>query len=237
LCGNQFILSVNQVSRDPAAFWIKLNGDMLMLSGKNRGWLATSAIAGSLLAAVPAQAVQIIYLAQLQGGNEIPAVTTNGFGNAILTIDTVLNTMRVQIAFTGLTGNTTAAHIHCCAVQPANFGVATTTPTFAGFPLGVTSGFYDSTLNMSLATSYSAAFLTANGGSTATAFATLITGLNNGQAYVNVHSTFAPGGEIRGTPVALVPEPATWGMMLLGFGLLGASMRRRPVVRTMVRYS
>lgn len=26
---------------------------------------------------------------------------------------------------------------------------------------------------------------------------------------------------------AAVPEPATWGMMLLGFGLMGASMRRR----------
>ena len=31
--------------------------------------------------------------------------------------------------------------------------------------------------------------------------------------------------------VAAVPEPATWGMMILGFGLIGAAMRRRrPVV-------
>ncbi len=208
-----------------------------MLNGKHRAWLATTAISGALLAAAPAQAVQIIYLAQLQGGNEIPAVSTSGYGNAILTIDTVLNTMRVQIAFSNLTGNTTASHIHCCAVQPANAGVATTTPTFAGFPLGVTSGFYDSTLNMSLASSYSSGFLTANGGNTATAFQTLITGLNNGQAYVNVHTSFAPGGEIRGTPVALVPEPATWGMMMLGFGLLGASMRRRSIISTKVSYS
>lgn len=28
----------------------------------------------------------------------------------------------------------------------------------------------------------------------------------------------------------LVPEPATWGLMLLGFGLAGASMRRRRAI-------
>lgn len=30
-----------------------------------------------------------------------------------------------------------------------------------------------------------------------------------------------------GDPVAAVPEPATWGMMILGFGAIGAAMRRR----------
>ena len=34
--------------------------------------------------------------------------------------------------------------------------------------------------------------------------------------------------------VAAVPEPATWGMMILGFGLAGATMRRR---RTAVRFA
>ena len=31
--------------------------------------------------------------------------------------------------------------------------------------------------------------------------------------------------------VAAVPEPATWGMMLLGFGLVGSTMRRRNATR------
>jgi hypothetical protein len=31
-----------------------------------------------------------------------------------------------------------------------------------------------------------------------------------------------------GPPPPPVPEPATWGMMLLGFGLIGFSLRRRP---------
>jgi hypothetical protein len=34
-------------------------------------------------------------------------------------------------------------------------------------------------------------------------------------------------GSAVGDPVPAVPEPATWGMMLLGFGAIGASMRRK----------
>lgn len=37
--------------------------------------------------------------------------------------------------------------------------------------------------------------------------------------------------------VAAVPEPATWGMMILGFGAIGAAMRRRSKVRTTVSYA
>jgi hypothetical protein len=32
---------------------------------------------------------------------------------------------------------------------------------------------------------------------------------------------------IDGVTVAAVPEPATWGMMILGFGLIGGALRRR----------
>ena len=34
-----------------------------------------------------------------------------------------------------------------------------------------------------------------------------------------------------------VPEPATWAMMLLGFGGLGYAMRRRPKVATRIRFA
>ena len=36
--------------------------------------------------------------------------------------------------------------------------------------------------------------------------------------------------------VAAVPEPATWTMMLIGFGALGFAMRCRPTI-TRVRYA
>ena len=51
--------------------------------------------------------------------------------------------------------------------------------------------------------------------------------------------TFGPGsGNFNGTAnVTAVPEPATWAMMLLGFGALGYAMRRRPKVSTRIRFA
>ena len=37
--------------------------------------------------------------------------------------------------------------------------------------------------------------------------------------------------------VAAVPEPATWGMMILGLGLVGGGMRRRKHMYTTVRFA
>jgi PEP-CTERM motif len=36
---------------------------------------------------------------------------------------------------------------------------------------------------------------------------------------------------VSGFGIGAVPEPATWGMMLLGFGIIGGAMRRGRVVR------
>jgi hypothetical protein len=38
-----------------------------------------------------------------------------------------------------------------------------------------------------------------------------------------------------GTAVAAVPEPATWGLMLLGFGAMGYSMRRRKQAKALLQ--
>ena len=54
----------------------------------------------------------------------------------------------------------------------------------------------------------------------------LVNGLNAGQAYFNIHTRAFPGGELRAN-LALVPEPAAWAMMIAGFGLIGATLRRR----------
>ena len=106
--------------------------------------------------------------------------------------------MRVSANFTGLVGLTTASHVHCCVAQPANAGVATTTPTFVGTPLGVSSGAWDQTYNMTLASTWNAAFVRANGGTPAGAEAAFMTGVAPGQSYLNIHSTTFGGGEIRG---------------------------------------
>jgi hypothetical protein len=107
-------------------------------------------------------------------------------------------------------------------------GVATPTPSFPGFPLGVTSGSYDQLFDLTSAASYNPAFVTAQG-SLGNAMNALILGIESGQAYLNIHTNFAPGGEIRGfLALAPVPEPATYALMALGLaGVAGAVRRRR----------
>ncbi|MEO6251872.1 MAG: CHRD domain-containing protein, partial [Ferruginibacter sp.] len=141
-----------------------------------------------------------IYTAALNGPAESPSNASPGTGTATITINTVTNTMRVQCTFSGLTGTTTASHIHSATAvaNTGTAGVATTTPTFTGFPSGVTSGTYDNTFDMTLAGSYNPAYVTANGGTPASAFTALQAGLAANKAYFNIHSTTFPGGEIRG---------------------------------------
>jgi hypothetical protein len=74
---------------------------------------------------------------------------------------------------------------------------------------------------MTLTSSYNPAFITANAGSVSTAFNVLLTGLSAGDAYLNIHSSIVPGGEIRGFLAPAVPEPSTWAMLLLGFAGIG----------------
>jgi hypothetical protein len=178
-----------------------------------------------VLTATAAQATPITYTAALSGANENPAVVTDGTGFATVTYDATTHLLTVDVTFDDLTGTTTASHIHCCAVPPTNAGVATTTPTFANFPLGVTSGTYFNTLNLTLASSFNPAFVTAQG-SIGAAETALANGLASGMTYLNVHTSFAPGGEIRGVlTAASVPEPATF--TLLGAALVGLAARRR----------
>lgn len=190
--------------------------------------LVRSAAAAALLVASTAQATITIYTANLSGPNESPPNVSPGTGNAVVTIDDVLNTMHVQVSFSGLTSGTTASHIHAATAAPftGTAIVATTTPTFPGFPLGVTSGTYDSFFNLLTASTYNSAFITAHGGTTIGARDALLGAMASGEAYLNIHTTQVPGGEIRGFLVA-VPEPASWAMMLLGLFGAGAIMRRR----------
>jgi len=106
--------------------------------------------------------------------------------------------MTVNVVFSGLTSPDTASHIHCCISAPGTTGVATTTPTFTGFPSGVTSGSYSHTFDMLNAASYNPAFVTAHGGTPASAAVALLAGMTAGQTYLNIHTVQFPGGEIRG---------------------------------------
>src|SRR5262245_20086233 len=130
--------------------------------------------------------------------NESPAhPESTATGTTTVFWDTTTSTMTVNVVFDGLTTPNVAAHIHCCTSPPANAGVATTTPTFTGFPGGVTSGNYLHTFNMLDASSWNPAFVTAQGGVVQAASA-MLAALQAGRAYQNVHTQRFGGGEIRG---------------------------------------
>ena len=152
---------------------------------------------------------QTTYTATLAGSLESPPNNSPGGGLAQVTINVAAQTMRVHIvAFVQLTGTTVACHIHAATATPGTgtAGVAAPTP---GFPTGVTSGTYDQTFDMTLASSYNAAYVTANGGSTATAFAALSSAIATGRAYVNIHTSTFGGGEIRGFLQGCTPTFST----------------------------
>jgi hypothetical protein len=174
------------------------------------------------------------YTTTLAGSNENPPNASAGVGKSFVDLDTATHVLRVNVAFQGLTGTTTAAHVHCCTAPPGNVGVATQTPTFVGFPLGVTSGSYDQSFDTTQASTWNAAFIAANGGTPAGAEAALAAGLASGQAYLNVHSTSFAAGEIRGF-LALDPGSSTiptlsqWGMIGLAalLALAAVAVMRR----------
>jgi hypothetical protein len=182
-----------------------------------------------LLVASPIYADAVEFSATLSGAAEIPPAVSPGTGSAHVTFDVVAHMLHVQAAFSGLVGPTTASHIHCCVPQPANAGVATTVPTFPGFPLGVTSGTYDNTLDTSLLSSYNPAFVTANGGTAASAEAALFAGMVAGQSYFNIHTSSFPGGEIRG--ILVTPEAGTLLLLSAGLAGLGQRLWRKGAVR------
>ena len=169
--------------------------------------------AAAVVSAQPSQAAPQAFVGFLAGSNESPPSGSSATATAIVILDPTLNTMRVSVVFSGLTSGTTASHIHCCQATPganANIGVATTTPTFTGFPSGVTSGTYDNTFDLLQASSYNPAFI--SGASVpshtvAGAAAVLINGIQNNLTYLNIHTTNFPGGEIRAllAPPRLTP--------------------------------
>ena len=178
-----------------------------------------------------AKATIFQYTVTLDGPTEGNA--SLGTGSGTVNYDDALHTLQVGVTFSGLTvaGSTgvTASHIHAATLNPfsGTAGVATQTPTFSGFPSGVYSGSYSNLFDLTLSTSWNNAFVTANGGTTASAEAALAAAMASGRAYWNIHTSLFPSGEIRGFLVA-VPEPSSMGLAGLGaLALLRAWNRKR----------
>jgi len=153
------------------------------------------------LAALPAQATVYSLSAFLDGLQETPPVATPATGTATLAYDDASNLLSWDISFSGLIGTVTNAHFH----GPAAPGVAAGVRVGIAFNAGVTA---DTLIGSTTITDAFEAELLAD------------------LWYINIHTTFRPGGEIRGqVTVESVPEPGMLG--LLGLGLAALGLRRR----------
>ncbi|HOY76998.1 CHRD domain-containing protein [Dokdonella sp.] len=164
-------------------------------------FVALLAAALSFAGATPCAFGQVVYTTTLSGAAEVPPNASTGVGSATITYFPATSMMTVSTSFSGLSGVATAAHIHCCTSSTTNAGVATQTPNFDGFPIGIAAGTYEHTFGMTLSSSYNPAFVTASGGSVTAALQRLLEGMGNRTAYFNIHSMSFPGGELRGNLV------------------------------------
>lgn len=179
-----------------------------------------------LLCGGVAHATIITYSSTLNGANEATPNNSPATGRTTVFIDDETNMMTVNASFSNLLAPTTASHIHCCTLAPftGTAGVATSLPTFPAFPLGVTSGSYTETFDLLNLGTYNTNFVNSNGGSVESARQAFLAGLASGQAYLNIHTTAFPPGEIRGF-LSEVPEPGSIALFVLGAAGLVALRR------------
>lgn len=187
--------------------------------------LTVLALAASTLVAATSQAAPVYYRAVASGPAEEIPNGSPGSSVSSFEIDDLI--LRAEVPFRDLSSPTVSAHIHCCTLD-AFRGAAPIAIPFLDFPLQVTSGAYTAVFDLGDPATYDPDFLAANGGTPQLASGALINAFNGNQAYVNIHSSAYPAGEIRGFAVAApIPEPGTWAMMGMGLGVMALLARRR----------
>jgi len=139
-----------------------------------------------LLPVAPAQAHTVNATATLQGGEEVPALLTGAVGLAEISIDTDTRVISVNLRIFNLPTGSTAGHIHV-----GSKGVAG--PVVVDFPIPARR-----TGDMALTFTVGEANLRARPELGIQTIDDVIQAISAGGAYVNIHTSQYPGGEIRG---------------------------------------
>ncbi len=164
-------------------------------------WSAPAAVALSLLSSSANATVWFWDDVAIDGLQETPTpVVTPGFGTADVYYNDVTGLLSWNIAYSGLIGTPTVSHFHGPAPAGVGAGVRVDIAALSG---GITSPMIGST---TISPAFGAELL-------------------DDKWYINIHSTFKPGGEIRGQLTNPTPEPGSFA--ILAVAGLCLSRRRR----------
>ena len=161
--------------------------------------LALATVAGSLMAHDDDRDRdgRFVVRANLEGFQEVPAISTVASGRFRAVIDTKANTITWKLNYEGLEGAVAQSHVHFGQMS-VNGGISFFLCTNAGNgPVG-TQLCPVGPAELTGVITPDLVIGPAGTGIEAGAMAEIIAAIKNGTAYANVHSAKWPGGEIRG---------------------------------------
>jgi CHRD domain len=136
--------------------------------------------------------------ARLKGFAEVPAVSSAASGRFRARLDSASQTLSYELSYSGLEGDVRQAHIHF-GQHGVNGGIMVwlCQTSFNASPVASTPPCLQSG-TVSGAISAADVIGPSGQGIAATEFAEMAKAISGGVAYVNVHTSKFPGGEIRG---------------------------------------
>lgn len=164
---------------------------------RHLAWVAAAMTASSAIALQSAALAETVHV-QLGSYQEVPSVSSAARGSFRAFIDDAAGTIRYEISYSGLEGDVLMSHIHL-GQSGVNGGISIwlcQTPERVD-PTGLAPTCVQSGTVSGVVTSANVVGPAGQGIAPAE-FAEIVAAMRAGAAYVNVHSSTFPGGEIRG---------------------------------------
>jgi len=148
--------------------------------------VCAAAVAALLIGSASASAQVLVASATLGGGEETPVLLSGAAGTAEVAIDTTARELAVTLRIFNIPTTTTAGHIHVGAKGVAG-------PVVLDFPaIAGRTGDFSTVFRLGEASFRPAASIGIN------TIEDAIQAIAAGNAYVNIHTSTNPAGEIRG---------------------------------------